>query len=178
MQLFVIKVLLESDRPIYRDLLVPEIMNLQELHEGIKKAFNFKGNELASFVHEDGLFGAEVEIPLENLGDDEISLMKDVALNEILGNEGDQLTYVYDFISDWKFYIELLEKKEGTAKDKEIRILKKHGLSPDENSKQITGEDAESILMNAILGEELSDDEFDDSYSDDMDSIDDYEDFM
>lgn len=180
MKHFLIKVLIDSKNVVYRDLLVADNIKLEELHKLIKTAFNFKGNEFASFIHENEGWGAEVEVPLENLGDEEVSIMREVSLSELMMKVGDQLIYTYDYANEWKFYLELIEIRNTTPQTTLPAVIKKHGIAPKEEEKSITGEDAESILMNAILGEELSDDEFngDPWGSDEMDSIDDYEEYL
>ena len=180
MKHFLIKVLLDSKDVVYRDLLVVENSKLEDIHDLIKSAFGFKGKEFASFIHEDEAWGAEVEIPLENLGEEEVSVMKEVKLSELMKQPGDQLIYTYDYASEWRFYLELIEVRDETLEAKLPSIIKKYGIAPKEEERSITGENAESILMNAILGDELSDDEFDDDPfgSDEMDSIDDYEEYL
>lgn len=179
MKHFLIKVLIDTKEVVYRDLLVRNDSTLEEMHHFIKKAFQFKGNEFASFIHEEETWGAEVEIPLENLGDEEVSTMKEIRLSELMQEVGDQLSYTYDYASEWKFYLELIEITSAIPDVNVPVILKSYGVAPKEEDRKITGEDAESILMNALLGDELSEDDLTDSFdSEEMDSIDDYEEYL
>lgn len=183
MKYLTVKVLLETKGTVYRDLLLSETDRLNIVHKSIKKAFDFKGDQLASFIQENEGWGNDLEIPLENLMDAESKEMKDVTIGELLKEEGDQLLYNYDYLNEWKFYLEVIEVKTIDKKEDTPKLLKKHGKSPDENEKKLTGDDAESILMNAILGDDLNvddEDDFDDNpfESGDYDSLDDYEEFQ
>lgn len=44
-----IRVILDVKEDIFRDIIVNETINLEELHFTIAKSFGFKGQEMASF---------------------------------------------------------------------------------------------------------------------------------
>lgn len=180
MNQYLIKVLIEDKNVVYRDLLINPKMTLEELHHQIKKAFGFKGNEFASFIKEDDTLGAEIEIPLENLGDEDVSLMKEVKVQEVISKAQDQLVYTYDYAAEWKFFIELIEVQKTQEVERLPQVVKQFGTAPKESDRSITGEDAEVILLDAILGDNLSDDEFSDDFDsfDEHDSLDDYPDYL
>lgn len=182
MRQLVVKVLLETEGTVYRDLLVNETNTLSDLHVAIMSAFNFKENQLASFIKDNEGVENDQEYTSEDLNIEGKLLMKDTFLSSVLFEEGDQLTYIYDYINEWKFYLEVTEILFPEYSDKNISLLKSYGESPKESSKQLNTDDAESILMNALLGDELSEDQFGESTdpfdSGDYESLDDFEEFM
>jgi hypothetical protein len=60
--------------------------------------------------------------------------------------------------------------------------LKRFGESPKEEDRNVTGDDAQSILLKAMMGDEFAeedDDLFKDPFeSDNMESLDDYEEYL
>lgn len=182
MKNIVIKVLLETNETVYRDLLVSETSTLLDLHLLIKKAFNFNGTQLASFVQENEGWGNDIEFPLENLMDVPQKEMADVTCGSLLKEPEDQLLYTYDYLNEWKFYLEVIEIQETKETLAASTILKRFGDAPKENERELDGNDAEKILMNAMLGEEFEDEE--DLFNDDpfsssnMESLDDYEEYL
>ena len=105
--------------------------------------------------------------------------MKNVKIGDVLKEEGDCLTYIYDYLSEWKFELEVIaiEEKEADSKGK---VVNQKGKAPKENEKRLSGDDAQSILMKEILGEDLEEEEGDEDLfnSDDFDSLDDYEEYL
>ena len=105
-----------------------------------------------------------------------------VVVSDVFSEVGDQLTYVYDYLNEWKFYLEVIEIEVKEDKIKEPKILKRFGSPPKEEERNLNGDDAQTILLNAMMGDEFSEDDedlFKDSLdSDNMDSLDDYEEFQ
>ncbi|MEQ8908891.1 MAG: hypothetical protein RIC95_06850 [Vicingaceae bacterium] len=172
-----LKVILESDELVFRDLNVPADKNLEELHYSILKAFNFKGKEMASFLKTDDNWEALAEFTLEAISEEKkAKLMRNAKVGDVFESIGDSLSYIYDYLKEWKFELEAFKVEEGNST--EIEVIKEYGKAPDENEKKLSGEDAESILMNAILGDEFDEDEEDDLFGDGFESLDDYEEFQ
>ncbi|MAC95089.1 MAG: hypothetical protein CMC96_06280 [Flavobacteriales bacterium] len=180
MKALTIKVLLEHNDIIFRDIEINSEANLEDLHKAILSAFSFEGNQLASFLVSGDGWQAEAEYSLESLSDDDHShVMKNVKIGDVLKEEGDCLTYIYDYLSEWKFELEVIaiEEKEADSKGK---VVNQKGKAPNENEKRLSGDDAQSILMKEILGEDLEEEEGDEDLfnSDDFDSLDDYEEYL
>ena len=177
---YLIKVLFETDKAVYRDLIVSSKHSLLDCHNAILDAFNFKGEEMASFYETDEDQEVLEEFPLIAI-DPAYSgkLMKDVKLEELIQAEGDNFQYVYDYLSDFRFYIECITVIEATGKLSDIKLKKSVGPAPQETDNAVDGKDAEKILMDAILGDEFDEDEEDEFLdSDSFDSIDDYEEYI
>jgi len=180
MNSYLIKVLWEGKEIVFRDLLVPGDKNLLELHEAILKAFALDNNQLAGFTKYDDSLQFETDYQLEAF-DENSSLMQAHQLSEVLSAVGDSLDYTYDFLQEIKFIIEVIEIKQH-ASESAIKVVKKHGTLPDDLSKEVDPEDAEGILIQAMLDEANSEEEDEDE--DDIfnqggfESLDDYEEYL
>ncbi len=182
MKEFLVKVLMETHQTVYRDILVHEDHTLFQIHELIKQAFGFTSNEFASFVKEQEGWDNDTEYPLEDVMNTGNPTFEKVVVSDVFSEVGDQLTYVYDYLNEWKFYLEVIEIEVKEDKIKEPKILKRFGSPPKEEERNLNGDDAQTILLNAMMGDEFSEDDedlFKDSLdSDNMDSLDDYEEFQ
>jgi len=178
MKLYHLKILLESEEIVFRDLLVNENHDLEALHRAILSSFGFKGKEMASFIKTDDNWEALAEYTLEAISEEsKAKLMKDAKISEVFSKEGDTLDYIYDYLNEWKFNLELLKIEEAEPID-QIKEVGSHGKAPDENERSLTGKDAESILTNAILGDEFEEEEEDDLFDEGFESLDDYEEYL
>lgn len=179
MSTIIIKVIIETNKLVYRDIAIDGKQSLEDLHFAILNAFDFEGKQMASFLKTTGGWQADKEYPLELLGDDAATeLMKSIEIQQVLTAKGDAISYLYDYMSEWKFEIEVVElKKETCPKPK---VTHSHGKAPKESEKSLSGEDASKILMNEILGEDFEEEEGDEDLfnSGDFDSLDDYEEFQ
>ncbi|MFB1022335.1 MAG: hypothetical protein QMC40_06200 [Vicingaceae bacterium] len=182
MKELLIKVLLETHKIVYRDILVNSTHNLLQLHQIIKRSYDFKSEELASFIKEEEGWDNDIEYPLSDVMESGNPIMEEIELGTLLKEEGDQLTYTYDYLNEWKFHLEVIEIETGKLQLKAPKILKRFGESPKEDDRNVTGDDAQSILLKAMMGDEFAeedDDLFKDPFeSDNMESLDDYEEYL
>jgi hypothetical protein len=85
------RVLLDSEKnqEVFRDILIDEKSNFEELFRAITNAFNFEGNEMASFYmstdewdkgHEIGLF----DMRYSDDESEDLSVMKDAIIADFL----------------------------------------------------------------------------------------------
>lgn len=108
--IYKIRVILETDDDVFRDIEIKDTQTLWNLYEGIKSAFSLLGDELASFYKSDANWNQGKEIPLEDMSDEgDGETMSDVYIKEVFGKIGDRMLFVYDFMKMWSFYVELLE---------------------------------------------------------------------
>ncbi|MDD3721358.1 MAG: hypothetical protein PHW92_02560 [Lutibacter sp.] len=126
-----IRILLDVEKDVIRDILVNETINLEDLHFIIAKSFGFQGLEMASFYRTNEDWEQGEEIPLFDMSDDGTALcMQNCLLKDVLKKEGDNLIYVYDFLSMWTFFVEL--SKIMTTKEKDLpKIILSIGNKPD-----------------------------------------------
>ncbi|MCB9202709.1 MAG: hypothetical protein H6604_06670 [Flavobacteriales bacterium] len=113
--LYKIRVILNTDeeKNVFRDIQIRGNQTLWNLHQGIRSAFNFKTEEMASFYYCDETWEQQGEIPLEDMTDDHSGeTMSDIYIKQALPELNSRLLYVYDFMDMWSFYIEAIEIKE------------------------------------------------------------------
>lgn len=115
-----IRVILDADEDIFRDLEIEAHNNLEDFHNAITQAFGFLGNEMASFYTCDQEWKQDEEIALFDLSEtgSDVRLMNETFLEDVLTEQNPKLIYVYDFLSMWTFFVELAditEKEDGRA---------------------------------------------------------------
>ena len=135
------RVILDVEEDVFRDIIVADDINLEELHFTIAKSFGFKGQEMASFYKTDDNWEQGDEIPLFDMSENgtELSMAK-CSLTDSFKVKGNKLIYVYDFFSMWTFFIELTDKS-ATATETLPVIALSFGNTPDEApEKEFTGE--------------------------------------
>lgn len=108
-----IRVILDTKEDIFRDVEIKEKQTLWNLHNGIKKAFNLKEDELSTFnlLENDGTVIKSV--PLEDLSDEgDGEIMSDIYISEAFEKKGDKAQFQYGFLDLWEFFCEFIEEVE------------------------------------------------------------------
>jgi len=156
-----IRVILDVEEDVFRDIVVNETINLEDLHFFIAKSFGFKGQEMASFYKTNKQWEQGDEIPLFDMSEDDIDVsMSNCLLSSIFNKVGDKLIYVYDFFSMWTFFIELKEITKTNKLDiPEITLA--FGEAPDEAPEK------------EFKADNSFEDDFDSYNEDDFENIDD-----
>ncbi|MEJ2163330.1 MAG: hypothetical protein P8X60_08455 [Robiginitalea sp.] len=109
--IYKIRIILDAEEDVFRDLEIPAESNLEELHDAITQSFGFLGNEMASFYTADENWNQDEEIPLFDIREtgDGTRLMRDTTLTDVMGEQFPKLLYVYDFLNMWTFFVELAD---------------------------------------------------------------------
>ena len=103
-----------------------------DLHEAILKAANYTNDQMTSFFICDDDWEKEKEITLEEMDNNpemDSWIMKETRLNELIEDEKQKLLYVFDYMTERCFFIELSEiitGKEMTG----AKCTKKSGDAP------------------------------------------------
>ena len=150
-----IRVVLDVEKDVIRDILVYESINLEDLHFIIAKSFGFQGHEMASFYRTNEDWEQGEEIPLVDMSEDgDAVCMSNSFLKDVLVKEGDNLIYVYDFLSMWTFFVEL--SKIVVTEEKDLpKVMLSIGEKPAKApEKEFTAEEDFGEL------DELDDDDF------------------
>lgn len=181
MKVFKLRVLLDSEDTIFRDIEIKASQTFEDLHSAILDAFEFDGTEMASFYQSNDDWDKGKEIPLEDLSDDESGnskIMSNTKISEIVSDMNQKLIYVYDFLKMWCFYVEVLGISEEDKKEKYPFVSMSYGDAPDENSREadysedfdgLEGFDDEEMDMKKMnIDDEIDDifDDLDDEYDD------------
>lgn len=84
-----------------------------QLRNAILESVNYTKDELDSFFLCNDEWEREEEITLEDMGtsasDKDLWLMENTPLNELLEDEGQKLSFVYDYLTERSFFMELKE---------------------------------------------------------------------
>lgn len=112
--IFRIRVILDVKEDVFRDLEIEDTATLQELSDTITQAFGFLGNEMASFYLTNDTWQQGEELPLMELDPSQLS-MQNEPLDKLFTADNHKLLYIYDFLSMWTFFVELMEVAEPVA---------------------------------------------------------------
>jgi hypothetical protein len=99
-----------------------------DLHEAILKAANYTNDQMTSFFICDDDWEKEKEITLEEM-DNNPEMDKETRLNELIEDEKQKLLYVFDYMTERCFFIELSEIITG-KEIKGAKCTKKSGEAP------------------------------------------------
>ncbi len=118
MMIYKIRIILDAQEDIFRDIEIEANNTLEDFHNAIAQAFGFLGNEMASFYTCDDRWNQDEEIALFDMSENgsDLRLMTECLLEEIITEQTPKLIYVYDFLSMWTFFVELadiVEKEDG-----------------------------------------------------------------
>ena len=178
MKTFTFRVIIDTEEDIFRDIEILENQNFEEFHQTIIKAFEFKGDQMASFYisNEEWEKGEEISLMDMSLEDNKGPVkMKDILIGSRINDSHQKILYVYDFLKMWIFYIELV--KEGPQElDKSYPFISLiFSDAPDENSKEIT--DIFNSSMKDNLEEDIHEmfDNSDENEISEFDNLDDYD---
>ena len=103
-----------------------------DLHEAILKAANYTNDQMTSFFICDDDWEKEKEITLEEMDNNpemDSWIMKETRLNELIKKKKKKLLYVFDYMTERCFFIELSEIITG-KEIKGAKCTKKSGEAP------------------------------------------------
>lgn len=164
-----IRVILNTEEDVIRDIAIDSASNLEDLHNVITNAFGYTGDEMASFYRSDETWVQGEEHPLFDMGEgaDRKVQMSDVSLEEVLQKDNDKLLYVYDFFNMWSFYIELIQSDFDHSNTELPGLLFSLGIVPNVAPEiQFESEDLSADDLKEDGLEEDDFDEFEDDFGD------------
>ncbi|MCM4168767.1 hypothetical protein KCTC52924_02459 [Arenibacter antarcticus] len=131
--IYKIRIILDAEEDIFRDMEIEGSNTMEELHDAITQAFGFLGNEMASFYTCDDEWIQDEEIALFDMNENgsDLRLMNQVILTDIITEVSPKLIYVYDFLSMWTFFVELADITEKIDGQSYPNILFSFGEVPD-----------------------------------------------
>lgn len=165
-----IRVILDVEKDVIRDLLIDGNSNLEVLHQEVAKAFGFNGQEMASFYLTDNNWSQGEEIPLFDMSENGDTLsMQSCIIKETLPLEKDKLIYVYDFLAMWSFFVEVSEIKNDETIEATTVVFAFGDAPETAPEKEFTAEKENNSFG---FEDEFNDDDID---MDEFDNIDDYD---
>lgn len=140
MRLYRFRVMIDDKSEAFRDIAIKSEQSFLDLHKAIKTAFGFNGEEMACFYVSDEDWGKGPEIPLADLGfgqdgDEPPALMKEVLISDHMRSTRQRYLYVYDFLQNWTFMVELVHAGEPEKGKRYPQVLISHGTPPGEFSR-------------------------------------------
>lgn len=103
----------DSSEEIFRDIVIATTENFETFYRAIMAAFEFSGQELASFYvsNESWDKGHEIALMDMQISDslDAPSTMKDTLIEDMVNDSRQKFILVYDFLRMWCFMVELIE---------------------------------------------------------------------
>ena len=140
MNLIRFRVIIDIEEDVFRDILIGRTASLEDFHRGILAAFDFGEGEMASFFQSDEHWGRGREVPLMDMGMDDMGnaypSMRTTAIEEIASKANDRMVYVYDFLRMWCFYVEVISVEEGDTPEFPL-LAQEFGEAPDQFSKEV-----------------------------------------
>lgn len=106
-----IRVILDVETDVFRDLEIDHQATLEELHLAIAQSFGFAGNEMASFYQSNEGWEQGEELPIVDMGLG-AKTHENTPLEAVFSERVHHLIYVYDFMALWTFFVTLMEIAE------------------------------------------------------------------
>lgn len=150
-----------------REIEIDSTSTFLQLRNVILDSVNYTRDELDSFFICDDDWSRNEEITLEDMGsasDQDIWIMDETPINELIEDEGQHLVFVFDYLTDRSFFMELKEILPGRNLKEPICTISK-GKAP---SQKIDLDEFEAKIdknASAIAKEDLDIEEF---YGDDQ----------
>jgi len=137
------RILLDSHKneEVFHDILVSDDENFESLFKSIIEAFEFRGDQMASFYVSNENWDKGEEISLLDLSEGEessnLKIMKNTRINECLFDTDQKFILIYDFMKMWTFFVELIEEGKLINNLKYPRIIFSNGMVPNVAPKKI-----------------------------------------
>lgn len=171
-----LRIIPDVKETVYRDVQIGGNQNLESLHQIILKAFELEGDQMASFFETNEFWEQKKEIPMITIAEEDSKLMKDYEVSQLLKAEDDKLLYIYDFLLFRQFFVEVLSVEDTSDTKGLPKVIKRFGDSPKVSKSDENAENAESILLEALLGEDFTKD-LEDFDEDNFEEDEDWEDY-
>jgi len=157
-----IRIILDVKQDVLRDIEIEENATLEDFHHAITQSFGFLGNEIASFYSTNDVWEQGDEMPLETMEIEKPSF-SDTPLNNIFSSEVHKLLYIYDFLSLWTFFIEIMEVGEMVRGATYPNLIHAEGEVPEEAPEKSFESDSSISEENETMDGGDSEQDYDDS---------------
>jgi uncharacterized FAD-dependent dehydrogenase len=151
-----------------REIKISSEATFFDLHNAILDAVKFKQDQMCSFFICDESWNKKTEITLIDMGassEVDTYVMESTPLDELLEDEHQKLLYVFDYMMERVFFMELSEIITGQHLDRAICTLSA-GVAP---AQTISTEEMEKRLEHVDVDEEFyGDSEYDEEELDNM----------
>lgn len=141
-----------------REIQIDSDNTFYDLHKAIISSVNYEDGEMASFFICSDNWEKEKEITLMEMdtsSDQDSYIMKESVLNDFLEDEKQKIMYVFDYLTERAFFMELREIITGKDLDKPV-CTKSEGEAP---SQFVDFDELETKTVTMDIGENFYGDE-------------------
>lgn len=134
-----------------REIKIDADATFLDLKNAICQSVNYDKNQMCSFFICDRNWEKEKEITMEDMGadsDQDVWLMDDTILSDILDDEGQKLLFIFDYMTDRAFFMELKNSIPGQTLKDPICTLSL-GKAPEQNMDLDVFEEKRSNIASA-----------------------------
>jgi hypothetical protein len=128
------RVYFEEDDSVYRDVAIRHSQNFLQLHQAILKAYEFDSKHQATFYRSNDQWQRGKEITLAKYDKPykvEPLLMETTTIGSEIKDPNQKFVYVYDFIKNWSFWLELINvSKEENPRIEYPALVRTEGIAP------------------------------------------------
>jgi hypothetical protein len=128
------RIYLEEDDSVYRDIAIRHTQLFLNLHQTILKAYEFDNKHQATFYRSNDSWQRGKEITFEKYNKDykvEPLLMQNTTIGSEIFDPNQKFIYVYDFIKNWNFQVELINvSREENPRLEYPAIVRTEGIGP------------------------------------------------
>lgn len=117
-----------------REIEIDANSSFLQLRNAILDSVDYSKDDIDSFFLCDDEWQKQEEITLEDMGsssDQDIWLMEDTPLNELIEEEGQKLIFVFDYMTERSFFMEMKEAIPGRTLSEPICTVKR-GKAPEQ----------------------------------------------
>ena len=165
-----------------REIEIDASSSFLQLRNAILDSVDYSKDDIDSFFLCDDEWNREEEITLEDMGsssDQDIWLMEDTPLNELIEDDGQKLIFVFDYLTERSFFMEMKESLPGRTLSEPICTMKR-GKAPvqyvdmeefddkiDQAAKKAAATMAEDLDIDEFYGDtDFNDDELGSGFDD------------
>lgn len=128
------RIYLEEDDSVYRDIAIRHTQSFLQLHRTILKAYEFDNKHQATFYRSNDHWQRGREISFDKYDKPykvPPLIMADTTIGSEIRNPNEKFIYVYDFVKNWSFLVELINvsKEENSKYDYPV-VIKTEGIGP------------------------------------------------
>jgi hypothetical protein len=175
MSAYKFRVLIDTtgNEDVFRDIVINPKSNFESFYHAIISAFDFSGDQLASFYLSNDDWDKGQEITLMDMGlaneVDAVLLMSETKIGKMVTEKGQKRILVYDFLRMWCFLIEFLAEVDEEVDTPEMLLAV--GIAPLEDSKEMDMNAMMGMDFNPELGDNIDDifADYDEEEDDDLD---------
>src|SRR5215467_9053260 len=128
------RIYFEEDDSVYRDVAVKHTQTFLQLHQVILRSYEFDNKHQATFYRSNDNWQRGREISLAKYDKPykaEPLLMNDTTIGSQIRDPNQKFIYVYDFVKNWSFLVELINvSKEENGKLEYPAVVKSEGIAP------------------------------------------------